>query len=173
MTLSKLPDELKSGRVLVATAAKENAGLYTFPGLDDDYRIVTRAGTVTRGNGETVPAPPSGIWSWFTNAAGERIADGADPDEQDEQDDEETNESFLSTPSSLTSGDEAVEELKTNASTADGDETKTSNELDCFDCGAATRKLSHAHTTGWPIETLCCPCTLKRGYSCPLEDIAA
>lgn len=149
MTLDTLPQELKSGRILVATAAQENAGLYTYPGMDDDYRIVTRAGTVLRGDGESVPQPPSGHWQWFTNSAGERIADGAEPDgdeDDDETEDEGDGEIDLDLP---------VSALPEHA---------------CADCGINTMTLPHAHSVGpHPIEMMCCRCVKKRGYTCPLE----
>lgn len=167
MTLDRLPDELKSGRVLVATAAEENAGLYTYPGMEDDYRIVTRAGTVTRGDGETVPQPPSGHWKWMTNSAGERIADGAEPDEEDE--DEE--------PPML----EVAETLDTAPNPSSDDDTDVPEEWACLDCGCDVRKLEHAHTTGMPVRHLCCPCAVKQGRTrssslssdgCRLKEVA-
>ncbi len=152
MTLDTLPQELKSGRVLVATAAEENAGLYTYPCMDDDYRIVTRAGTVTRGDGETTPQPPFGHWHYLTNSVGERIVDGAEPDddEQDEAEDEGDGEMDLDPP---------VSDLPEHA---------------CGDCGVNTMTLPHAHSVGvHPIEMLCCRCVKKRGYACPLEKAGA
>lgn len=69
--LDQLPDTLKSGRQLVATAADGHVGLYTYPDLDDDYRVVNLAGEVTRGDGETVPRPPSGNWRWLSESSAE------------------------------------------------------------------------------------------------------
>ena len=157
MTFDKLPDELKSGRVLVATAAEENIGLYTYLGMDDDYRIVTRAGTVTRGDGETVPQPPSGHWRYLTNNAGERIADGAESDEE-QDDDEEPTEADESEEVEV-----EVLELADPPADPPSDDTDVPEEWACLDCGCNVRKLEHAHTTGRPVRYLCCPCAVKQG----------
>lgn len=140
--LDELPQQLKSGRELAATAGGGNVGLYTFPGLDDDYRVVTKAGQVWAGDGDGVPDPPEGRWRWIKTDDGD-IVDEAVPSAADD-------------------------EPRRPAVPAASDAPSATHL--CIDCGVDVRTLSHGHSRRHPTApgtaTVCCMCVRQAGLVC-------
>lgn len=159
--MNKLPKTIRAKKLrnkkltLIATAADGNVGLYcrgTPKAEDSKYRILTRAGKMTRGmigSGGYPVAPHDLKWVW-KSAKKKRKKERK---------------------MAATAIDPRAGRLKE----IDRKPLKLSESVRCQECRKDVRKMSHAHTLVHPekgyAQTFCCKCRRMMGYICAYKLI--
>ena len=163
---AKLPEQLKSGRRLVATAAAGQVGLYWGGQMDaDDWRILLPSGKFKRGKlcSRGWPYAPDGRWTWLPGRkpGGKfRVGGKHDPD----------NVGVVKRSRRRDSTD-ALREKYTQAPSK---EVPPSPTHVCCDCERDDLcRLQHYHTTvdaqGYRA-SICCRCARRRGHTCVIRE---
>lgn len=153
-----LPQQLKSGRQLVATAGDGSVGLY-WGGSDDpaDWRIVLPNKTVARGTigSRGRPLAPDGRWNWLP---------GKKPGKPRARKHVE----------GTSKKQPQLDALRENHRAPEQKELPVSATQLCIDCDTDLRQKKHSHTlreAGLPA-SICCKCARARGLSCIIYDRA-
>lgn len=165
MAMNKLPKTVRSKSLgkrkltLIATTAEGNVGLYcrgTAKEEDSDYRILTRAGKMTRGmigSGGYPLAPHNLKWVW-KRASKER--------------NKERKKRMAATAIDPRAG--RREEVKPRK------DMPPSPSVLCQECGRNVNTLGHSHTLSHPdkgyAQTFCCKHARMMGYICKVREDA-